>query len=54
MNNDLIFYSKADFMTFDREVMPPTVSEVEVIVIINNRAWSGGETLMSDANLTLK
>lgn len=30
MNNDLIFYSKADFRTFDREVMPPIVSEVEV------------------------
>jgi hypothetical protein len=31
MNNDLIFYSKADFRTFDREVMPPPiVSEVEV------------------------
>ena len=52
MNNDLIFYSKADFRTFDREVMPPPiVSKSRYIVIINNRAWSGGETLMSDANL---
>ena len=51
MNNDLISYSKADFRTFDREVMPPTVSEVEVYCNNNNRAWSGGETLMSDANL---
>lgn len=41
MNNDLIFYSKADFRTFDREVMPPIVSEVEVYYNNNNRAWSG-------------
>lgn len=43
MNNDLVFYSKADFRTFNTEMAPSIVSEVEVYVIISNRAWSGGQ-----------
>ena len=51
MNNDLVFNSKADFRTFNTEMTPSIVSEVEVYVMISNRAWSGGATLMSNASL---
>ena len=52
MKNDLVFHSKADFRTFNTEMTPSILSEVEVERNNNNnRAPSGGVTLMSNASL---
>jgi hypothetical protein len=51
MNNDLVFHSKADFRTFNTEMTSSILSEDEVYCNNNNRAWSGGTTLMSNPSL---
>ncbi len=52
MKNDLVLHSKADFRTFNTEMTPSILSEVEVERNNNNnRASSRGATLMSNASL---